>query len=1015
MRARDHLATGLAVALGIALSAPSLARGLCPADCNGDGEVTVDELVTSVNLGLGNGLLRLCPGADGDGNHRVTVDELVTGVNSALNGCPLSVSQYQAPAGLAAAQREAASQGVLPNGRQVAAAGDQIEVNTFPVNLVLTPDETRLIVTNDGYGNEDFQREIQVIDTASRSVTRTALPTYAGYLGVALSPDAQRVFVPNGPANEIDSLHFEGGALVADADAVATLPANTFPTSLAVSPDGRYLYALGFNNNTVTAIDLQTGQQSTTNDVGNFPYSLIVSSDGLHAFVTSWGLNNGNPVGLIPKPLPPLDPNVSAISSVDVLNLADPAKPTFKQYVPVGRSMQIDNVNIFGGSHPTGMALSPDGALLYVTATNLDLLVVIDAKTFAQVAEVALNQFDSGHDTLGLQGLYPEGVTASADGHRVYVADAGINAVQVIDVDPIARTFQVAGFIPAGWYPSAVALTHDGTRLYVANAKGGGVSGNGGDLVDISTTSLSDTPYYIGRIIKGSVSVIDGVDHFDLAAGTTAVRGANGFDPVSLHWVSGTPAAPDEIQRRHPLPVDFGTGPSSAIKHVVFILKENRTYDQVFGDLDLPGAERDNRLTLFGNDVTPNHHALARQFATGDNFYCDAEVSIPGHEWTDQGNDTDWTEKTWLFNYNGGGISDAVAQTGQEGFAKSGYLFQILERDQVPFRVYGEAFAILTRLASGIDGGGGSSIFPFLVQAAGSVSNLAAHAGDILAGNFAALTAAGINVDILSQQVWPNVRLDYPSNILPDRTDVERAQIFKSDLDQYVASGALPSFLFLWLPNDHTFGAAPSMPTPSSAVADNDAGLGMVVDMLSHSPFWKDMAIFVSEDDAQDGQDHVSAHRTIDLVMSPYVKRGYLSHVHHSNVGMLKTMELLLGIGPLSQYDRYATDMRDYFTTAPDLTPFTAVTSSMTATVNPPPAHAANAYLRQAGEVSEDLNFNGYDEAGPELSRVLWLVHLGERVEHEKRVAVTLTIGLTLGLIAGGLAMQRRRRFAAAA
>ncbi|HVN83734.1 MAG TPA: alkaline phosphatase family protein [Candidatus Binatia bacterium] len=1008
MHERRRRAIFWVCALGCVLF-PTVVRAICAADCNGDGVVTVDELVTSVNLGLGTGLLRQCRAVDGDGNHRVTVDELVTGVRSALEGCPLTVTQFRSPAVTAMAGRAGASQGVLPNGRTVNAAGTQIAVNTFPVNLRLTPDETHLVVTNDGFGSENLQREIQVVDTTSLAVSRTALSQYAGYLGVALSPDGQRVFVPNGPANRVESLHFDNGALVADPDPVVTLPANTFPTSLVTSPDGAYLYVLGFNNNSLTAVNLATGQTFTTANVGNFPYSLIVTADGTHAFVTSWGLNNGDPVGLIPKPLPPLDPNLPQMSSVAVLKLDDPFKPTYQTYLPIGRSQKIDNVNVFGGSHPTAMALSPDGALLYVTATNLDLLVVIDTATLATVAEIALNQFDSGHDTLALQGLYPDAVTVSGDGRRVYVADAGINAVQVIRSDPSARTFEPVGFIPVGWYPTGLALTRDGSRLYVANAKGGGVSGNDGPLVDISTTSLSDTPYYIGRIIKGSVSVIDDVAHYDLTAGTAAVRSANGLDPVTLTWVANPPAAEDQIQSRHPVPVDFGTGPSSAIKHVVFILKENRTYDQLFGDLDIPGAERDSRLTLFGEAITPNHHALARQFATGDNFYCDAEVSIPGHEWTDQGNDTDWTEKTWMFNYNGGGISDSIAQTGQEGFAKSGYLFQVLEREQISFRVYGEAFAILTRLASGINGGGGNSIFPLLVKAAGSVSNLAAHAGDILAGNVGALQSAGIDVGILEHQVWPNLKLDYPSNILPDRTDVERAQLFKSELDQFTASGSLPSFLFIWLPNDHTFGAAPNMPTPSSAVADNDQGLGMIVDSLSHSPFWNDMAIFVSEDDAQDAQDHVSAHRTISLVISPYVKRGYLSHVHHSNVGMLKTMELLLGLNPLSQYDRYATDMRDYFTTTPDFTPYTNLPPTVAAARNPAPARAANAYLREAAEVSEDLDFNAYDEAGPELSRVLWLVHLGERIEHEKRIAMTVTIALTLALIAGGVAMQRRR------
>jgi len=1000
------------------LLSPRHARAaLCVGDCNGDGEVTVDELVTSVDVALGTATMRQCRTVNDSGSDRVTVDELVRAVDAALGGCPATVDVFHAPVSTEVSGPLSASQGVLPNGRKVDAAGTQVFVDTFPLNLVLSHDESQLIVTNDGFGDDDFERKIQVIDTATASVS-TRVPL-EHYLGLAMSPDGQHIYVSDGKDDQVEGLHFEGGQLVADAEAVATLPEGTYPTGLSVSPDGNYLYVIGLLSNSFTTIDLRTEGtcvadppqpatpcQFRVNNIGNFPYTVVTSADGQHAFVSSWGLNNGNPAGLIPPPLPPLDPNLPAMSSIAVVNLTDPTKPTYQKYVPIGRSQSIDNKTVFGGSHPSNMKLSPDGKLLYVTATNLDLLEVIDTTTLTVVAEVSLNPFESGRGSLALQGLYPEAVAVSPDGSRIYIADAGINAVQVIEADPQAKTFTTAGFIPEGWYPSALALTADGKRLYVANAKGVGVGPNGANLVDISTTSMSDTPYYIGRIIKGSVSIIDDVDQYDVVAGAAAVRANNGFDPVPLRWVDTDPG-PGDIEKRQPVPVDFGSGPSAQIKHVVFILKENRTYDQVFGDLE--GANGDSRLTLFGESITPNHHALARQFAFGDNFYNDAEVSIPGHEWTDQGNTNDWIEKTWLFNYNHGGISDAVAQTGQEGFTKGGYIFELLGREKVSYRVYGEAFALLSRLATGIDGGGVASLFPLLVQAAGSVSNLAAHTGDIFEGNLDALRQAGINVDILTQQVWPNFKLDYPSNIIADKTDVGRAHLFMDELAQYESDGNLPTFLFIWLPNDHTFGAAPNMPTPNSAVSDNDQALGMVVDALSHSSFWKDMAIFVSEDDAQDGQDHVSAHRTLSLVMGPYVKHGYVSHEHQSNISMLKTMELLLGVGPLSQYDRYAPDMRDYFTATPDMTPFVAVGSSVKSEKNPTAKEAGNSYLRQAAEISAGLDFDTYDEAGPQLSRVLWLVHVGHQFEREKRLAVGLTLALLLSLIGGGVMMQRRR------
>src|SRR4029453_11845473 len=525
-----------------------------------------------------------------------------------------------------------------------------------------------------------------------------------------------------------------------------------------------------------------------------------------------------------------------------------------------------DARRIFGGSHPSAMALSPDGRFLYVTATNLDLLVVLDAATMDLVAEVQLNQFDSVPLREQLQGLYPNALAVRGDGRRVYVADAGINAVQVIDVDPSAPSFTPAGFIPVGWVPSALGL-RDGT-LYVANAKGAGIGPNGGELIDINEENFGNTPYYIGRLVKGSLSIIENVDAYDLTAGTATVRQLNGLHPTELRWVDGAPGA-GEVQRGNPVPIDFGSGPSEQIKHVVFILKENRTYDQVFGAV--PEGNGDPGLVLFGENITPNHHALAREFAMGDNFFCDGEVSIPGHEWTDQANTTDFTEKLWPRNYNGN-LSSLVVQFGQEGFAKHGYIFESLQRQQVSYRVYGETFHFLTRYVAGIDGGGPASLNPIILEGfGGPVGKVLGGLANLLNGDIEALEASGANVDLL-RTAWPNIMIDYPSNILANRTDVERSQLFLSELAQFEQSGELPSFLFLWLPNDHTFGVAPNMPTPDSAVADNDDGLGRIVDGLSHSRFWPNMAIFVSEDDAQDGQDHVSAHRTISLAISPYGK-----------------------------------------------------------------------------------------------------------------------------------------------
>jgi len=898
------------------------------------------------------------------------------------------LAYYRAPIDSAPVGPRGDGTGVLPSGRLVTPLGRQTTVETMPLNLRVGH-SGHLFVTNDGNGDDDFERYLQVIDPQTLAVQRVES---MHFFGLAISPDGSRVYVANGPQDRIDVFAFDGSTLSPVDDVAISFPAKTFPMGLDISADGATLYVSGFLSNTFWRVDAASGSvQAAQGKVGNFPYAVVVGHDGTRAYVSSWGLNNGNPANLVPVPLPPTDPNANTRSSVAILDTTPAAGPKLVKYVSIAHDQRLDNKQVFGGSHPSGMTLSADGSLLYIAASNVDVLSVLDTATNALVAEIDLNTFADGR-----QGLYPNAVAVSASGDRVYVADAGINAVQVIDVDPAARTFTPRGFIPPGWYPTAVALSADGATLYVANGKGLGVAGNGGELVDISTTSLSSTPYYIGRIIKGTVSAID-LSTLDLAAGTAAVRANNGFNPAP------TPVATDD-----PVPLTFGDGPSSQIKYVVYILKENRTYDQLLGDLGKGNGE--SRLTLFGEHITPNHHALARQYAMGDNFFQDAEVSYPGHEWVTQGNNNDWVEKVWPFEYNGLFATSFNIESGQEGFCKNGYIFEAFARQQVPLRVYGEPLAFNSRFASGIDGGGVPSTLRTLIDAFGSVDNLVAHIGDLLAGDLDALRAAGVNVDELVTVVWPNLKLDYPSNILPDKTDVHRAELFMQELTQYEANGNLPNFLFIWLPNDHTFGAAPNNPTPDSAVADNDQGLGMVVDALTKSRFWPQMAIFVTEDDAQDGQDHVAAHRTIDFVVSPYAKHGYVSSVHHSTMSMLKTMELLLGVQPMSQYDLYATDMRDYFTTTADLTPYTLLPARVRPATNPSAAAAPNRLLREAATVSATLNFEGYDEAGPELSRVLWLVHVGEHEERQRQLAAVTVAFLAPSLVAAGVWMQRRRK-----
>jgi DNA-binding beta-propeller fold protein YncE len=949
------------------------AAALCPGDCNGDGVVAVNELIRSVNIALGSSALPICPPADRDGSGTVDINELTGAVAVSLEGCPATVQVYRSPETVAPSRTEGVTRGVLPNGRIVEPAGRQVPLETLPLNLAFVPGEQYLIVSNDGYRDEDGEQYVQVVDTSTLSLTKT--PTGTGeFLGLALTPDGSRAFVAqdtdDGPV--VLSLHLTGNTAVVDPQPLAQLPRGSFPTGMTISPDGHHLYVLGMVSNALYSIDLDTGTLHEAGAaVGNYPYGVILSGDGTRAYVSVWGMNNGvsTTPDPVPAPLPPLLPNDNARSAVAVVDLTNPDSPALQQYIPIARSFAVDNVNIMGGTHPSAMRLSPDGKLLYVTATNVDLLVAVDTTTLQTVAEIPLNLFESGPLLTQLQGLYPNSIAVTPDGRRLYIADAGINAVQIIDADPDARQFTPAGFIPAGWYPTAVLLSGDGKRLYVANGKATGLGPNGGPEFD----KLGLTSDSIHQLLKGSLSVIDGVDTYDGAAGQQLVRARSGFDPVEVRWTDGQPDS-GQVTRGNPVPIDFGSAPSDLIRYVVFILKENRTYDHLFGSFT--GANGDPDLEMYGEAITPNAHALARQFAMGDNFFNDGDVSTSGHEWADQGNCSDWTEKLWPPNYDRT-LPSSVLEQGQDQFTKNGFFFQALERQGVPYRVYGETLALLSRFAAGDSGKGVSSLLPPLLQAFKGVPT-EDQIFEIANGNIEALRDQGVDTDLIRTALFPNQNLDFPSNILASFTDVQRAQIFQNELQTFNASGQFPRFVHIWLPTDHTFGGDPGSPTPRSAVADNDAGMGMIVDALSRSPFWPHMAIFITEDDPQGGEDHVATHRTVDYVISPYVKHGYVSHVHHSSMSMTKTMELLLGVKPMSEYDRYATDMRDYFTATPDLTPYAALPRTFPPEVNPSATSARNRYLRQAAEMSEGIDWGQVDQAGWKLAEILRLIHIGE-------------------------------------
>src|SRR2546427_2797169 len=539
---------------------------------------------------------------------------------------------------------------------------------------------------------------------------------------------------------------------------------------------------------------------------------------------------------------------------------------------------------LFVGPHPSALALR--GSELLVALAGANGVARVDLAT-GQVREqltVALApQAPPGSD--------PNALALSPDGHTLYVALAGSNAVAVVRLG--ARGMRVAGLIPVGWYPTAVAASADGRTLYVANGKGTGSGAN-------------PDGRYIGNIISGSVCVIPVPDSAGLQRYTSQVYALSPFSNARLRPATRSSARPPEL------------------KHVVYIIRENRTYDQVFGDV--ARGNGDARLAIFDNAVTPNAHAIADRWVLFDNFYVNGEVSADGHEWTDRGYASDYNEKTWPPIYSNRRAWDL---TSGEDLANPGgtYLWDAAQRNRlwvVNFGEMTESDDDSTRTRTGRTNIPGMK--------------------DITAANYPGFVLA-----------------------IPDTT---RARLFADSVTSWDRQNRFPDLVILWLPRDHTLGRQASRPTPRAMVADNDLALGLIVERLSQSPAWASLAVFVLEDDAQNGPDHVDAHRSVLLVASPYARQNAVDSTFYTTASVLRTIEGILGLPPLSQYDAGATPLWNAFTRRPDSTSFVHLPNTW-------PLHELNPTAFRSRIPARDLA--GADEADEmELNREIWeSVHPG--------------------------------------
>jgi YVTN family beta-propeller protein len=644
-------------------------------------------------------------------------------------------------------------------------------------------------------------------------------PVENAWLGLAFDATGRRVFSSAGGAQAVDELGFADGKLRrAGSIALPSSVEDSFVGGLAVSPDGARLFALNVLGDTLTSIDLASRTLLATVSLPAEPYAVVVSPDGGALLVSLWGASK--------------------------VLLLDPSTLAVRAEIPVGE-------------HPSAMAQSPDGRRLFVACASTNAVWALDvaARRGEEQIKVSLHP-EAPH------GSTPNGLGLSPDGHTLLVANADNNTVAVVDVSRPGASV-VSGFIPTGWYPTAARFTRDGKQILILSGKG---------LRSEANPRGPDDPFYVGQLLHGTLTALPVPDPATLATYTRTVYRLTPYTDATRLEPAGAPEGS---------PIPRKVGEPSPIKHVFYVIRENRTYDQVLGDV--PAGNGDPTLCLFGDQVTPNAHALAAEFALFDNFYVNAEVSADGHAFSASAYANDFIEKTWPMSYakRGGRYMTDSGRPQRNPYGSiaappTGYLWDAARRAGVSVRSYGE-FASRSKDAAGRETG-----------------------------------PAVANVPGLEGQVAP----DYPPWDLgiPDN---QRIDAFLSEFRRYEREGDLPALCFLHLPNDHTSGTAAGAPTPRAMVAENDHALGRLIEAVSKSRYWARSAVFVIEDDAQDGPDHVDAHRSVLLVASPYVRKGVVDSTLYTTCGVLRTMELILGLPPLSQCDAAATPLHAAFQSSP--------------------------------------------------------------------------------------------------
>jgi YVTN family beta-propeller protein len=802
---------------------------------------------------------------------------------------------------------------LTPVGQVLTPAGTHIEVNDRPLGMVFSPDRQVVAVVT---GSNFNPRALHLIDANTMTVKQT-LPVANSFVGVAFSPAGDTIYVGGGASNDVKLFARGAGGTFAAAGSIPI--AGAAPSGLSLSADGTRLYVALNMTHEVAVIDTATSGLVRRVPVGIYPYTTVVSADGSKVYVTNWGGKVPGPADFSDGSFPVVVDRRTGIPVSGTVSVIDTASNSVLKTIDVGL-------------HPCGMALSPSGDRVFVTNANSDTVSVISTATDTIVKTLHVGEARPGREAV--LGSSPNAVTVSPNGRTLYVANAAQNAIAVVDVDARGDDAR-RGLIPTGWYPTAVAVDASGDRLFIASGYGFG--------------SIAPTPPGQGRSYEdrvGVVSVVNVPNERELRRFTKQVRENNETLPptAGAQLARGRDDHDGDDDGRegrdhdrhgagHPIPMHLGE--RSPIKHVFYIIKENRTYDQVFGDM--AQGNGDPSLVQFGRDVTPNHHALAEQFALLDNYYGPGDQSALGHRWVLQAYPSTWTHK----------YSNARNNQNPMLLGPTDAIYDSAKARGLSVRAYGE-------------------------RGANTITPPTAAWTDI----YNDWKNGTTNVNISARAVIVGLRdvyhPTYPAaeSRVPDQY---RADIFLKELAEFERNGKLPNLVLILLYDDHTEGTSPGFPTPRAAVADNDLALGRVVEAISRSRYWKESAIFVTEDDSQNGLDHVDGHRTVGLAISPYTRHGVVDSNFYTIVNMYRTIEQILGLPPRNQFDLAAEPMFSTFTTKPDYTPYAAVPNRIPLDEMNPRLAGLQGLQRELAEFSMTIDSSEPDSAPADiLNRAIW-------------------------------------------